>query len=972
MASRRNSSNSHDSASGRSSTYADLEAALRARIKGEVRFDAASRALYATDASNYRQVPIGVVVPRDADDVVAAIEECRRAGAPVLPRGAGTSLAGQGCNVAVIVDTSKFCDGIIAVDPGARQARVQPGVILDRLREAAERHHLTFGPDPATHRWCTVGGMIGNNSCGVHSVMAGKTDDNVDELEVLTYRGERLRVGATSSEEIARIVEGGGPRGEIYSRLLGLRDRYVDLIRARFPKIPRRVSGFNLDYLLPEQGFHVARALVGSEGTCVTVLEATVRLVPSPPARSLLLLGFADVYQAGDAVPRVVSFGPIGLEGIDELLVEHTRKKKLNAKGLALLPEGGAWLYVEFGGETRAEAEAQARTLIDSLAGSPGAPSARLFSDPIETAHVWTVRESALGATSFVPGEAKNWEGWEDAAVPPERLGEYLRAFRALLARHGFKGSLYGHFGQGCIHTRINFDLRTTEGIAHYRRFVEEAADLVVGFGGSLSGEHGDGQSRAELLPRMFGTELVEAFEQFKSIWDPDGMMNPGKVVRPYRLDEHLRMPQYHPPEVTTHFSYPIEGDFANAAMRCVGVGKCRKTDGGAMCPSFMVTRDEQHSTRGRARLLFEMMQGEVVRGRFQDEAVKGALDLCLSCKSCKSECPVGVDMATYKAEFLAHYFAGKRRPLRAYVFGLMHRWARLVEYAPWLANMVTQTAPMSSIVKSLLGIHRERRIPAFARRSFRRQFRPARPDAGRPRVILWPDTWNNYFHPEIAQAGAEVLESCGFHVEIPREHLCCGRPLYDLGMLDTARRQLARILESLGPEIDSGVPLVGLEPSCVSVFRDELLSLFPGDPAAERLSRQTFYLPEFLEHAGVRVPGRLPARAMLHPHCHQRAVLRLDDEVEVLKRLGIELTVLDAGCCGMAGAFGFEREHYDVSVAAGARVLLPAVHRAPKDTLVVASGFSCREQIIQTEGREVWHPAQVLREAIRRQAGAP
>ena len=947
---------------------ADLEAKLRARVSGEVRFDAASRALYATDSSNYRQVPIGVVLPRDADDIVATVAVCRDAGAPILPRGAGTSLAGQCCNVAVVMDMSAYYNRILDVDPATRQARIQPGLVLDRLRDEAERHHLTFGPDPATHRWCTLGGMIGNNSCGVHSVMAGKTDDNIDELEVLTYGGLRMRVGATPPDQLERIIGEGGRRGEIYGRLRALCDRYGDLVRARFPRIPRRVSGYNLDYLLPENGFHVARALVGTEGTCVTILEATTRLVPSPPARSLALLGFSDVYLAADAVPFVVSFGPIGLEGIDELLVQHTRKKNLNAEGLALLPEGKGWLYVEFGGDTVAEAEAGAGRLMDALRGRSDAPSMRLFRDPVETHHAWTVRESALGATSFVPGEAKNWEGWEDAAVPPERLGDYLRDFRKLLGAYSLTGSLYGHFGQGCIHTRINFDLKTPDGIATYRRFVEDAADLVVRFGGSLSGEHGDGHSRAELLPRMFGAELVQAFGEFKAIWDPGNKMNPGKVVHPYRLDEHLRLPQYHPPALSTHFAYPLEGSFADAALRCVGVGKCRKTDVGSMCPSYMATGDEQHTTRGRARLLFEMLQGDLVQGGFRNEAVRQALDLCLSCKSCKSECPVGVDMATYKAEFLSHYYEGRRRPLQAYVFGLINRSAAMAEYVPWLANLLTQVPPFSTIIKWALGVATARRLPRFASKSFRRTFAftSAAGDT-RPRVILWADTSNNFFHPEVAHAAVEVLEAAGYRVDVPRERLCCGRPLYDHGMLTAAKRRLREILASLEDDIEAGVPVIGLEPSCVSVFRDELLNFFPADPLARKLSQQTLFLSEFLEREGKTVPAHLSGRALVQPHCHHRASLRLDDEIAVLKKLGVDATVLDSGCCGMAGAFGFDARHYDVSLKVGERSLLPAVRAAAEDTYIVSNGFSCREQITQTTGRRVWHLAELLREGLKR-----
>ena len=950
-------------------THRALESRLRERVKGEVRFDAGSRALYATDSSNYRQVPVGIICPRDADDVVAAVAACREFGVPVLSRGAGTSLAGQCCNVAVILDFSRHCDAILGIDPERRQARVQPGVVLDRLRDAAERVGLTFGPDPATHRWCTIGGMIGNNSCGVHSVMSGKTDDNIDELDILTYDGVRMRVGATPPEALEARIREGGRIGEIYAGLARIRDRYGDLVRARFPKIPRRVSGYNLDFLLPENGFNVARALVGSEGTCVTILEATARLVPSPPCRSLLVLGFTDIYLAADAVEEVTAAGPIGLEGVDELLVRHSRKKNLNSSGLALLPEGQGWLYVEFGGGSAVEAEAKAAGLMARLGSRPDAPSMRLFRDAMETHHVWAVRESALGATSFVPGEAKNWEGWEDAAVPPARLGEYLRRLRRLMAEYRYTGSLYGHFGQGCVHTRINFDLKTARGIALYRRFVEQAADLVIELGGSLSGEHGDGQSRGELLPRMFGEELMEAFREFKALWDPGNRMNPGKLISPYRLDEHLRVQQYHPPDVRTHFAYPVEGSLADAAMRCVGVGKCRKTDGGAMCPSYMATGEEQHSTRGRARLLYEMLQGEVVTEGFRSEAVKDALDLCLSCKSCKSECPTGVDMAAYKAEFLAHYYEGRRRPLRSYAFGLINHWGAMAEYVPRLANFFMRAPPFGAAIKWALDVAPERSLPAFASRSFRRSFESRVPDPESRRVLLWPDCSNNYFHPEVARAAVSVLEAAGYTVDIPRERLCCGRPLYDHGMLTAARRRLVEILEALRGEIEAGTPIVGLEPSCVSVFRDELLRFFPDDPLAQKLSRQALFLTEFLVRAGKLPSGGMRGRAIVHPHCHERASLCLDDDIAVLKATGLDLTVLDAGCCGMAGAFGFERDHFEVSRTVGERVLLPAVRAASPETYIVTNGFSCREQITQMTGRRVWHVAEVLAKGLDRQA---
>jgi FAD/FMN-containing dehydrogenase len=670
-----------------------LESALKRQLRGEVRFDSSSRALYATDGSNYRQVPVGVVLPRDGDDVIAAISISREYGAPILCRGAGTSLAGQCCNVAVVLDFSRYMAKILEIDPVRRIARVQPGVVLDQLRNAAEKHHLTFAPDPASHDRCTLGGMIGNNSCGVHSVMAGKTDDNIEELEILTYDGLRTRVGPTGDAERESIIREGGRRSQIYARLTALRDKHADLVRQRYPNIPRRVSGYNLNYLLPENGFQVARALVGSEGTCVTVLESTCRLVESPPERVLLVIAWPDIYQCADHVPEIMAHRPIGLEGIDDLLVEYTRRKGINSEGLALLPQGGGWLLVEFGANTRQEAEGQASRLMENLSRAPNPPQMHLFTDKQMAKRVWEVRESSLGVISYVPGEALTWEGWEDSAVAPEKLGNYLRDLRKLMDSYGYRGTLYGHFGHGCVHNRMNFDLETREGIAHYRKFVEEAADLVVSYGGSLSGEHGDGQARAELLPKMFGPELVEAFREFKSIWDPEWKMNPGKVVQPYRLDENLRLGAgYQPWDPQTHFKFPQDqGSLAHATLRCVGVGKCRRDEGGVMCPSFRVTREEEHSTRGRAHLLWEMAKGDVIQDGWHSEEVKSSLDLCLSCKGCKSDCPVGVDVATYKAEFLSHYYEGRLQPRNAYAFGNIDIWARLASNAPGLVNLATQ-----------------------------------------------------------------------------------------------------------------------------------------------------------------------------------------------------------------------------------------------------------------------------------------
>ena len=951
---------------------------LEAGVAGEVRFDAGDRALYATDASNYRQPPLGVVIPRDADDVMHTLAVARRHDAAVFGRGAGTSLAGQTCNTGVVIDFSKRMNRILEIDPAARRARVQPGVVLDALRGAAAAHNLTFGPDPATHQYCTLGGMIGNNSCGVRSVMADKygpgptTAHNVEALEVVTYGGTRLRAGATDEAALGRILQRGGDEAAVYRRLVEFRDRHAELIRRGFPDIPRRVSGYNLPALLPENGFHIGRALTGSESTLVLVLQADVTLIPRQPHRVLVALGYEDVFAAADHVPEVMSHRPVGCEGMDRGLAEDLRRGGIHPGNLKLLPEGHGWLLVEFGGTTADEAREHAEQFAVRIARSAARPAVRLYADPAQQARLWDVRESGLAATARVEGRDPTWAGWEDSAVPPARLGAYLRDLRALLERHGYHADLYGHFGQGCVHCRIDFDLRSAPGIARFRAFVEAAADLVHRHGGSLSGEHGDGQARGELLPRMFSNEMMRAFAEFKRIWDPDGRMNPGKIVDANPLDSDLRQgASYDPPQPATWFKFPEDrGSFAHATLRCVGVGKCRKTDAGTMCPSYMATGEEKHTTRGRARLLFEMLRGEPLEDGWRAEEVHDALDLCLACKGCKGECPVHVDMATYKAEFLAHYHETRLRPRSAHAMGRIGTWARLVARlgASRLVNTIAATPGLSAAAKAAAGIAQPRRLPAFAPRTFRQWFldRPPRPARGE-RVILWPDTFNDHFHPETLRAAADVLEEMGFDVEIPRALLCCGRPYYDFGMLGEARASLQRILRSLENEIRAGVPIVGLEPSCVSVFRDELVNLFPSSDDARCLSKQVFTFAEWLDTHHERLePVRLERRAVVHGHCHHKAIMHTDADRRVIDRLGLRAELLDSGCCGMAGAFGFEANHYDVSMAIGERVLLPAVRGAARDALVIADGFSCREQIAQSTERRALHLAEVVRLAMR------
>jgi FAD/FMN-containing dehydrogenase/Fe-S oxidoreductase len=967
----------------------ELEALLKSTVRGDVLFDLGSRALYAADASNYRQMPVGVITPRDAADVEAAMAACRATGAAVLARGAGTSLAGQCTNVAVVFDYSRYMRELTSIDPDKKLAVVEPGIVLDRLREAAEVYQLTYAPDPATHSRCTLGGMIGNNSCGVHGLLGGKVVDNVERLDIVLYDGTRMNVGRTSEQEIAGLIRGGGRVGEIHARLSKLRDRYAGVIREKFPRIPRRVSGYNLDELLPENGFNLARALVGSEGTCATVVSATLNLTASPPHRVLTALAFDDPYLAADVVPRVLEFRPIGLEGFDGLLVDFMLRKRLAVEDVKLLPPGGGFLLVEMGAWDAAEAESKAAALAATAKTWPEAPRARIYSRQ-DAERVWKVRESALGATVAVPGEPDRWEGWDDAGVPPEQLGTYLRKLNALMSEYGYRSPLYGHYGQGCVHLRINFDFRSLEGLRKFREFIDRAADLVVSVGGSLSGEHGDGQARAVLLPKMFGPELTQAFKEFKAIWDPENRMNPGKLTdadRVYDPVENLRYglrledKDSKPVDrkLETHFAFVSDqGSLEDASARCVGVGACLKKDGGVMCPSYRATGQEQHSTRGRARLLWEMLAGALRKEGFGSEAVDEALDLCLSCKACKTECPVQVDMAQLKSEFLGQKYKGKLHPLHHYVFGFADKMARVGSFTPALTNFVLSNAVTGPLIKHLVGVAQERKMPRLAQTSYKagrgadETGSVPRPTSGasravdpaRQRVVLWTDTWNNYYHPQTLAAAERVLTEAGFDVQTTQGHICCGRALYDFGLLGNARTYLAKVFDRVSREIDAGLPFIFLEPSCASVFKDEALELFPNDARAEKLSKQIWLLADWLAaKAPDWVEGRLTgAQVIVHGHCHHKAVFGgPKSEIALLLKAGAQVEMIETTCCGMAGPFGFEADKIEVSKAIANLGLLPAVNGATPRTLIVADGFSCREQISQLSLREGKHFAEIL-----------
>ncbi|WP_250462496.1 FAD-binding oxidoreductase [Caballeronia sp. GAFFF2] len=952
-----------------------LQRDLAAALRGEVRFDAGAKALYASDASNYRQVPLGVVVPRDVDDLARALELCGQHDVPFLTRGGGTSQNGQCVNVAVVADASKYVNRVVSIDSEARTAIVEPGVICDTLRDAAGAHGLTFGPDPATHSRCTLGGMIANNSCGAHSVMAGKTAENVEALEVLTYDGARFWTGPTSPEELQRIIADGGRQGEIYRQLRDLRDRYADAIRREFPQIRRRVSGFNLDQLLPENGFNVARALVGTEGTCAVTLRAKVRLVHSPASRVILVLGFADIFVAADGVAHFERFGPIAIEGLDRGIIRGLQARGLKADEIALLPEGDAWVVLEFGADTLAEARAQAeeaRAFFLSGAGGEGV-TGFVVEERAKQALIWSIRETGASAValSVDPSKPDPITGWEDAAVDPLRLGDYLRRFQALVDRHGYETCLYGHFGDGCVHARITFDLRSAEGVLVWRRFLREAAELVVEFGGSLSGEHGDGQAKAEFLPIMYSLEIILAMEQFKAIWDPAQRLNPGKVVNAYRADENLRMgPAYKPVQLQTKLTFRSpEGDgMQRAVERCIGMGKCRSLDGGTMCPSFRGSREERQSTRGRAHLLWEMLQGDVIEDGWDSVEVKEALDTCLACKGCRSDCPTHTDMASYKAEFLSHHYARRRRPRQAWFMGRIGQWAPFAARAPWLANLATSFRPLAPVSKWIAGVAKDRALPVFAPRTFRATAAAqGHRNAAKPtrKVLFWVDTFNDHFTPDVAHAASDVLAALGYEVVLPKKRLCCGRPLYDYGLLDEARAMLREVLDTFADEIRAGTPLVGLEPGCLSVFRDELVKQLPDDPLAHQLARQTFMFSDFVADADFDWPT-LDADVLLHGHCHQKALFGMKKETALLGRLGVRWKLLDTGCCGMAGSFGFNADHYELSMKIGEDKLLPLVRAAQQDTLIVTNGFSCREQIAHGAQRHTLHVAQLLQRALQ------
>ena len=938
----------------------DVAAELRGAGVGEVAADRRVRAEYSSDASNYRVVPAAVVFPRDADEVLATLAVCREHGVPVTSRGAGTSIAGNAIGTGVVLDFSRHMNRVLAIDPEQRTAVVEPGAVLDAVNAAAAAHGLRFGPDPSTHSRATVGGSLANNACGSRALAYGRCADNVVDLDVATARGERFTASQLSAAPVALRA---GLETLVRARLA--------VIRTEFGRFSRQSSGYALEHLLPERWRDpagLARFLVGSEGTLAVTLGATVRLTTRPAAVVLAVLGYPDLPSAAEAVPGLLGYRPVALEGLDARLVEVVRRRRGSA-GLPRLPKGGGWLLVEIGGES----EAAARSDADKLHAAAGCVDSTVVAGA-EAAALWRIREDGAGLGGRTPADEPAWPGWEDAAVPPDRLAGYLRDFRALMDEHGLDALVFGHFGDGCVHARIDFPLAGRPD--RFRGFVTAAARLVGGYGGSMSGEHGDGRARGELLPLMYSPAALGAFAAAKYLFDPDDLLNPGVVVEPAPLDRDLRLPAAHPialrPGARLGFAYPHDrGDLAAAVHRCVGVGRCRADSGpgAVMCPSFLATRDEKDSTRGRARVLQELANGSLIDG-FAAPEVAASLDLCLACKGCSSDCPAGVDMATYKAEALYQRYRRRIRPRSHYALGWLPRWARWTGRIPGAAsgfNALLRVPWLAAALKRAGGIDARRDLPRFASTTFRHWFGRRRDsdEGSAPPVLLWVDTFTNHFSPQTGRAAVRVLEDAGYSVRLTSESVCCGLTWISTGQLDGARRQLRRTLDALEPALRQGIPIVGLEPSCLATLRGDAAELLPDDPRAHQLRHATRTLAELLSATPGWSPPRLDGvRGVAQPHCHQHAVLGWDTDAKLLAAAGAEIAAV-GGCCGLAGNFGVEQGHYEVSVAVAETALLPAVRAVAAGDTVLADGFSCRTQLSQLAGRPGRHLAELLADRL-------
>jgi len=966
----------------------DLENALRRVVRGSVRFDQASRLLYSTDASMYQVEPIGVVIPRHADDVRAAVQVAREQQVALLPRGGGTSLTGQTVNRALVVDFTQHMNGVLEVNAEEQWARVQPGLVQDELNHHVRPMGLLFGPDTSTSNRATLGGMLGNNSGGSHSLAYGLTVDHVIEIRALLVDGSEVVFGELTPAELQAKTRAAGLEGQIYREVAAIRETYADEIRARYPKHWRRVAGYNLNELLGvgvrphsyagggngrPRPLSMARLVVGSEGTLLTILEAKVRLVKRPPATAVNVIHYHDLQEALESSQAILETGPYAVEVTDKLILDLARDNIEQSRRMGWIQgDPAAIMIVEYTGENEAETRAKIQALEGRRARDGFGYAAHVAYDAGEQRTIWNLRKAGLGLLLGMKGDKKPIAFVEDTCVEPRHLAQFVPRFKEIFAKHDTVGAYYGHCSVGCLHIRPVIDLKVPRGMEQVRAIADEITALVVEFGGTISSEHGDGRARSPFIERMYGPKLMEGFRRLKRAFDPDNRMNPGNIVDSPGILENLRYGvQYNTWSPVTMLDFSSEGGFAAAVEMCNGVGACRKKLEGTMCPSYMATRDEEHSTRGRANALRAVLSGRMAPREFTGKRLHEVMDLCLECKGCKSECPANVDMAKMKYEFLHHYYQANGLPLRNRLFGRIEKLNRLLCHVPTIANWMISVPFNRWLMEKVAGIDRRRPLPALAEQTFTDWFaqRPAPGAAPRGEVVLFHDTFVTYNAPEIGRAAVQLLEAAGYRVVLV-DRKCCGRPLISKGMLIEAREHAAWNVERLHPYAARGVAIVGLEPSCILTLRDEWVDLLRTDEA-RAVARQSALLEQFLlreRERGLELRWTSHGRqALLHGHCHQKAIVGTAPTVGALNWAGYKVSEVDSGCCGMAGSFGFEREHYDISVALGNRRLAPAVKAAPVATEIVAPGISCRQQIQHLAGRRAKHPAEVLWEALAR-----
>jgi FAD/FMN-containing dehydrogenase/Fe-S oxidoreductase len=950
----------------------DLEHELRRRVEGDVRFDTYSRLLYSTDASMYQMEPIGVVIPRHPGDVQAAIEIANRESAPLLPRGGGTSLTGQTVNRAVVLDFSRYMNEVLEVNEEELWARVQPGLVQDELNHHVRPRGLLFGPDTSTSNRATIGGMLGNNSGGSHSIAYGLTIDHVIEVHAVLADGSRAVFGEVTPEAFRAKMQAPGLEGGIYREVARIRDQYRDDIAARYPRHWRRVCGYSLDELVRDRPLNMARLVVGSEGTLLTVVEAKVRLVRRPPRTALDVIHYRDMQEALESSQAILETGPYAVELTDKMILDLARGNIEQSKRMGFVQgDPAAILIVEYAGESDGEVKSKVEALEARRAQGRFGYASHVAYDAGEQQSIWKLRKAGLGLLLGMKGGAKPIAFVEDTAVDPKHLPEFVPRFRDIMAKHGVEGAYYGHCSVGCLHIRPVIDLKTARGLQQVEAMAGEIFDLVLEYGGAISSEHGDGRARSPFLERVYGPKVFQAFRELKAAFDPRNLLNPGNIVASPGITQHLRYgTAYKTWEPKTLLDFSAQGGFAAAVEMCNGVGVCRKKLEGTMCPSYMATRDEEHSTRGRANALRAVLSGKVPAADFAGERLYEVMDLCLECKGCKAECPANVDMAKMKYEFLHHYHAVNGLPLRNRLFGHIARLSRAGAWLAPVSNWIAASRPNRFLMEKLLGIDRRRPLPAFAAETFTAWFDRRRPPREAPRgsVALFHDTFVTYNAPEVGRAAVELLEAAGYRVELV-DKKCCGRPLISKGMLAEAKAHAEWNVARLAPLVARGVAVVGLEPSCLLTLRDEYVELVRTEQARQ-VARASFLLEEFLlreRGRGLALSFRngAPRRALLHGHCHQKALVGTAPTVAALEWAGFEVSEVDSGCCGMAGSFGFETEHYEISTALGNRRLAPAVKAAAAETEVVAPGISCRQQIQHLAGRRAKHPAEVLRESL-------